>query len=202
MRVFDHWKTWPEARSALQGRLDPATLDALDHAFAFAAGCHGDQVRPAGEPYTEHLLQVLEVLVDGVGTRDRDTLLTGLLHDVVEDTPCSRDEVAARFGPHVAELVMWVTKDPAPDGPAAARARDAYLDRLRAAPDDAIAVKLADRLSNVQKLDEHPRVEKQRSYARETIDRVVPLTARDPWFARWFDEWRAHFADLAGAAES
>lgn len=163
----------------------------------FAEGWHGDQTRPAGEPYVEHLLEVVCVLVEGVGTTDIDVLRAAVLHDVVEDTDCSLSDVRERYGDRVAELVDWVTK-PAPSaGQTRADARSAYLARLHGAPSEALLVKLADRLSNVQRLDTHPRPEKQRSYYRETVHSIMPLAQSHPWFRDWYATWRNTFARLS-----
>jgi (p)ppGpp synthase/HD superfamily hydrolase len=186
-RTFDGSVGWAALRERFADRLGPATLDALDDAVAFAAERHGDQRRPAGEPYVEHLLEALEVLVDGAGERDPDTLRAAVLHDVVEDTPTGLDEVRARFGDRVAQVVGWVTKT---------GDRDTYLARLHEAPAAAIAVKLADRLSNVQRLRTHPRPAKRAAYYRETVATIVPLAAGRPWFADWYAAWQAEHADL------
>ena len=100
------------------------------------------------------------------------------------------DEVRERFGPRVAELVGWVTKD---------GDRAAYLERLRDAPDAALAVKLADRLSNVQRLRTHPRPAKRASYYRETVATIVPLAAGRGWFEGWYRDWQEAHADLDSA---
>ncbi|MEV8514007.1 HD domain-containing protein [Dactylosporangium sp. NPDC051484] len=186
-RTFDGSVGWAALRERFADRLDTGTLAALDDAVAFAAERHGDQRRPAGEPYLEHLLEALEVLVDATGERDPDTLRAAVLHDVVEDTPTTVGEVRERFGDRVAELVGWVTKS---------GDRDAYLARLRDAPDAAIAVKLADRISNVQRLRTHPRPAKRASYYHETVATIVPLAAGRPWFEEWYRSWQAEHADL------
>jgi guanosine-3',5'-bis(diphosphate) 3'-pyrophosphohydrolase len=195
--TFDGSVGWPALRRRFEARLSEDTLVRLDDAVAFAVERHGDQRRPAGEPYVEHLLEALEVLVEAVGVVDGDTLCAAVLHDVVEDTPTTIDEVRQRFGERVAELVGWVTKpDPAPgEDPAASRA--AYLVRLGRAPSAAIDVKLADRLSNVQRLDTHPRPGKRASYYRETVAAIVPLAAGRPWFADWYAQWQRQHSNLA-----
>ncbi|RSD22815.1 HD domain-containing protein [Amycolatopsis eburnea] len=190
MRTFAAKEGWPAIRAGWADRLPEADLAALDEAVAFAARHHGAQTRPAGEPYLEHLLEATRVLVEGVGVTDADVLRAAVLHDVVEDTACPLGEVRARFGDRVAELVGWVTK---PEG----GERTAYLARLRDAPDDALLVKLADRLSNVQRLDTHPRPAKRRAYYEETVRTILPLAARYPWFRTWFDGWRTEFRGLA-----
>ena len=156
-------------------------------ALAFATHWHGDQRRPAGEPYVEHLQEATAFLTRGAGVTDPDLLTAAVLHDVVEDTPCTLAEVSSTFGTRVASLVDWVTK---------ADDREAYLARLRTAPEDAVLVKLADRASNVQRLHTHPRPEKQKKYYAETVRTIVPLAAAHPWFARWYETWQEEYAHL------
>ena len=199
MKVFDHWTTWPQAQAGLAGRVPPEDLEVLAEAYAFAEACHGGQLRPGGEPYVRHLLQAVEVLAEGAGILERDLLVAALLHDVVEDTACGLDQVRDRFGPRAAELVDWVTKTDPPDGDDTAAkeaARLGYLRRLATAPPEAVLVKLADRLSNVQRLDQHPSPEKQHSYYRETVDWILPLAAGVPFFHEQFARWRERFAEL------
>jgi (p)ppGpp synthase/HD superfamily hydrolase len=160
----------------------------LDDAVAFATRWHADQRRPAGEPYVEHLEEATAFLACGAAVTDPALLTAAVLHDVVEDTDCTLAEVRATFGTEVATLVDWVTKGDD---------REAYLTRLRSAPREALLVKLADRASNVQRLDTHPRPEKQRKYYAETVRVIVPLSSVHPWFAGWYTTWRQEFAHLA-----
>ncbi|MBV6697683.1 HD domain-containing protein [Kitasatospora aureofaciens] len=196
LRTFEAKDGWPALRRQFAGRLPEADLALLDEAVAFAADRHGAQRRPAGEPYLEHLLEAVRVLVDGLGVTDVDVLRAAALHDVVEDTDCTLGEVRERFGPRVAELVDWVTKAPRAEGESREEARSAYLTRLQGAPQDVLLVKLADRLSNVQRLDTHPRPEKRRSYYQETLRSVVPLAQAHPWFDEWYATWTEAFAHL------
>lgn len=195
MEVFDRWRTWDDARADLAA----AGLDAdrVGRAAAAAVRWHGDQRRPTGAPYLEHLLEALEVLVRGAGETDPDVLAAVLLHDVVEDTPATVADVEAEFGPRVAELVDWVTKPPAGGAGRQAKraAKSAYLRRLRDAPPDAVRVKLADRVSNVQTLDRMP-PDFQRRYYAETVTYIVPLAGDEPWFAFWYAAWRERYAHL------
>ncbi len=197
LRTFEVKDGWPALRERLTGRLPADHLLLLDDAVDFARLRHADQVRPAGEPYLEHLLEVVSVLAEAIGTTDVDVLRAGVLHDVVEDTDCSLDEVRDRFGDRVAVLVDWVTKPPAAPGQSSASVRTAYLARLRDAPADVLLVKLADRLSNVQRLDSHPRPVKRRAYYQETVATIVPLAQSHPWFRTWYTTWRAAFGHLA-----
>jgi len=175
LRTFSAKDGWPGA-------------GALADAVSFAIRWHGDQTRPAGEPYVEHLQEATAFLAFGAGVADVEVLRAAVLHDVVEDTPCTLAEIRAAFGDRVATLVDWVTKSDD---------RAAYLTRLRSAPSDAVLVKLADRASNVQRLDTHPRVPKQRSYYAETVRSIVPLAESHPWFREWYADWRREFAHLA-----
>ena len=197
MRVFEAAAGWSSVRARLAGRVAEQDLALLDEAVDFAVRWHGDQTRPAGEPYVEHLLEVVCVLVEGVGETDVDVLRAAVLHDVVEDTECTSGDVRERFGDRVAGLVDWVTKPARRDGQTGEEVRAAYLARLRGAPDDVLLVKLADRLSNVQRLDTHPRPDKRRSYYRETRRCIVPLAQSHPWFRQWYAAWSDAFSHLA-----
>lgn len=117
MRVFPGWPSWGDAQDALTPQISRITLDRLGTAYRFAAARHAGQVRPAGEPYVQHLLEVVQVLALGAGEGDENLLAAALLHDVIEDTETSLDEMVMLFGPRVAELVGWVTQpsDPGTD---------------------------------------------------------------------------------------
>ncbi|WP_433464480.1 HD domain-containing protein [Spirillospora sp. CA-128828] len=197
MEVFTRWRTWETARSDIAASGAHIDLDGLAPAVAAAERWHGDQRRPTGAPYVEHLLEALEVLVRGAEVTTPAVLSAAVLHDVVEDTPATLADVEAEFGPEVTELVDWVTKPPtAGAGRQAKRAgKAAYLRRLRDAPREAILVKLADRVSNVQTLDRMP-PDFQRRYYAETITYIVPLAEHEPWFRTWYASWSAHFAHL------
>ena len=110
VELFTDWHTWQRAEPELRRLLPASTCDAVGDAVTFALRYHGDQKRPTGAPYAEHLLEALEVLVRGAGVSDPDVLCAAVLHDVVEDTPCTIDDVRAAFGDRVADMVGWVTK--------------------------------------------------------------------------------------------
>jgi (p)ppGpp synthase/HD superfamily hydrolase len=98
------------------------------------------------------------------------------------------------FGSRVAELVAWVTK---PEGGGDAQ-RQRYLAGFATAPAEVLTVKLADRYSNVQRLDTHPRAAKRSAYYAETVRVFLPLAQRSPYFRERFREWAAHFAGQLG----
>ncbi|WP_028927551.1 HD domain-containing protein [Pseudonocardia acaciae] len=197
MKVFGAWRDWAAARRDLSARLRPDTVVALSEAYEFAGAWHADQVRPAGEPYVWHLLEVLEIAYKVGRLVDPDSLRAALLHDVVEDTPVTAEQVKVNFGASTAELVGWLTKPAPAPGQASEQLRARYLERFASAPPAARLIKLADRYSNVQRLDTHPRPAKRRAYYLETREHFLPLAAATPAFAELFDEWDRTFAHLA-----
>jgi GTP pyrophosphokinase len=176
--------------------LPAATGDRVSEAVTFAVSHHGDQKRPTGVPYLEHLLEAVEVLVRGAKVTDPDVLCAAVLHDVVEDTPCTLAEVRAAFGDRVAGIVGWVTIPTAENGADKKAVKEEYLQRLAGAPDDVILVKLADRASNVQTLRNLP-LRKQREYYAQTCAYIVPLAASRGWWALWYATWEEVHRDLA-----
>jgi len=199
VRVYTDWHSPADAKAGLRERLTAAVADRLSVAIDFAVQAHGDQRRPTGAPYLEHLLEALEILVVGAGVTDPDVLTAAVLHDVLEDTDVPAAELADGFGPHVAELVGWVTiPDPRPgEDPRAVKV--AALRRLAGAPRSAALVKLADRASNVQTL-RNLGLAKQREYYQQTVDYIMPLAANEPWFAAWYQDWQSAHADLASGS--
>jgi guanosine-3',5'-bis(diphosphate) 3'-pyrophosphohydrolase len=153
----------------------------LRRAFAYAARLHARQRRRSGEAFILHPLAVASVLAE----MEMDTvcIAAGLLHDAVEDTPATSEQIAREFGPVVAHLVEGVTKIDRLDlqGPAQTDARQAESVRkmLLAMVDDirVILIKLADRLHNMRTL-QHLAPERQQAIARETMDIYAPLAHR------------------------
>jgi (p)ppGpp synthase/HD superfamily hydrolase len=196
MELYTNWHTWQRTEPELRGLLPGPDADAVASAVEFAVRYHGGQTRPTGAPYAEHLLEALEFLVRGAGVTDPDILQAAVLHDVVEDTPCTIDDVRRAFGDRVAALVGWVTKPAPEEGCDRRAAKEAYLGRLRDAPDDAVLVKLADRASNVQTL-RNLGLPKQRQYYAETVRYIMPLAAQREWWADWYANWQQAHRDLA-----
>lgn len=196
VELFTNWHSWPRTEPELRRLLPAATCDAVAKAVEFAIRYHGGQRRPTGAPYLEHLLEALEVLVRGACVTDPDVLCAAVLHDVVEDTRCTEDDVRVAFGGRVAELVGWVTIPEPADGADRKAAKEAYLKGLRGAPDDAILVKLADRASNVQTLRNLGQP-KQREYYAQTVRYIIPLAEARDWWRGWYTAWREEHRDLA-----
>jgi GTP diphosphokinase / guanosine-3',5'-bis(diphosphate) 3'-diphosphatase len=139
---------------------------------------HEGQTRASGEPYIIHPLEVAEVLVEM--KLDATAIAAGLLHDAVEDTPATSEEIAATFGDQVAHIVEGVTKI---DKIQFANREDRQAENVRkmllAMVSDVrvVLIKLADRLHNMRTL-EHLKPERQEAIARETMDIYAPLAHR------------------------
>ena len=155
-----------------------ANLDLVMRAYVFAAKAHAGQVRRSGEPYLIHPVAVAGILA---GLKmDVDTIATALLHDTVEDTLVTREELVGLFSEEIADLVDGVTKI----GKLQFRSRaEAQAENFRkmvlAMSRDirVILVKLADRLHNMRTL-EHMRPDKQRRIALETMEIYAPIANR------------------------
>lgn len=162
-------------------------ISMIDKAYATACEAHKDQVRKSGEPYIVHPLCVSIILADL--ELDKETIVAGLLHDVVEDTIMTNEELKEQFGPDVELLVDGVTKleqlqytgDATPDRPASREELQAENLRkmfLAMAKDiRVILIKLADRLHNMRTL-KYKSPESQKRIARETLDIYSPLAER------------------------
>ncbi len=146
-------------------------------AYGFATAAHGEQKRHSGEPYINHPARTALTLAQW--GMDVPTVVSGLLHDVPEDTSRTRDEVQQYFGKEVAKMVDGITKL----GALKYRGLERYAENLRkmfvAMADDVrvILVKFADRLDNLATLDVLPPVKQQR-IARESIDIYATIADR------------------------
>ncbi|MFN0086228.1 MAG: RelA/SpoT family protein [Blastocatellia bacterium] len=155
-----------------------ADLDLLRRAYIFSAKSHKDQVRASGEPYLIHPLSVGEILADM--RMDVATVSTGLLHDVVEDTLATVEDIEGLFGKDVAHLVDGVTKISNLGKVSKEVAQAENLRKMVLAMVDDIRVmlvKLADRTHNMRTL-EYLKPEKRKRIARETLDVYAPIAHR------------------------
>lgn len=156
----------------------PEDVTLLRNAYFFSQGAHAGQFRKTGEPYISHPIAVASILCEL--HLDAITLAAALLHDVVEDTTISKEEIGERFGLSVAELVDGVSKLEKLEFQTQADAQaENFRKMLLAMAQDVrvILIKLADRLHNMRTL-EVMRPEKQRRIARETLEIYTPIAHR------------------------
>ena len=155
-----------------------ANLELIQKAYVFAAAAHAGQTRLSGEPYLSHPLAVADTLAD-MGF-DEPTVAAGLLHDTVEDTSVTIDDIAENFGDEVADIVDGVTKISKIvfENKEEAQAENIRKMILAMSHDmRVIMVKLADRLHNMRTLD-FQKAYKQKRIAQETMDIYAPLANR------------------------
>lgn len=156
---------------------DPTADEALlNRAYVYAMRMHGAQKRASGDPYFAHPIEVAGILTDY--RLDTSTIVTALLHDVIEDTPVTRREIDELFGSEIGELVEGVTK---------LSKLELSQEHLRQAENlrkfilaiskdvRVLMVKLADRLHNMRTLQHIKSPAKRERIARETLDIYAPL---------------------------
>ncbi len=165
-------------------RFNKAQNELIEQALLCASAAHEGQTRSSGEPYLIHPLAVAETVAEwGL---DHEAIMAALLHDVVEDTDTTLEQLAEQFGPKVAELVDGVTKLKLRKLPGLAEdsaRREASAENLRklllATAKDyrVILIKLADRLHNLRTL-EHLSPERRQRIAKESLEIFAPLADR------------------------
>jgi GTP pyrophosphokinase len=155
-----------------------AELDIIERAYIYSARVHEGQVRLSGEPYLSHPLEVAGILADM--KLDPESVAAGLLHDVIEDTPGTPEEIKDLFGPEVLHIVSGVSKlSSLSFGTSQARQAESIRKMFLAMADDirVILIKLADRLHNMRTLQFHG-AGKRKEIAQETLDIYAPISAR------------------------
>ena len=168
-----------ELLQKLKKNFSEAEFQELKAAYDFSAAAHEGQKRQTGEPYFIHPCAVVNILVD-LGFDDVSTLVAAFLHDVLEDTPVTSDELEQKFGKEVLELVEGVTKL---DKIKFVSAEDEQAENLRkmffamAKDYRVIIIKLADRLHNMRTLDAL-KPEKQIKIATQSLKIYAPLAGR------------------------
>ena len=160
-------------------RYDPdADEDLLNRAYVYAMKAHGNQKRASGEAYFNHPLEVAAILTEM--KLDPATIAAALLHDTVEDTEATHQEIEEKFGPEISSLVDGLTKIAKLDLVTKEAAQAENLRKLLLAMSRdvrVLLVKLADRLHNMRTL-EHVKPEKRLRIAQETMDIYAPLAGR------------------------
>ena len=156
-----------------------ANLDIIDRAYIYSAIVHDGQVRLSGEPYLSHPLEVAGLLADM--KLDVVSIAAGLLHDVIEDTHATAEEINEMFGQEIENIVSGVTKlSVLPfDSSSQARQAESIRKMILAMADDirVIMIKLADRLHNMRTLEFHSE-RKRLKIAQETLDIYAPIAGR------------------------
>ena len=170
---------WRLLEEACASYFDADELDLIRHAYSFASDYHKDQRRRSGEPYINHPVEVALILASDLHM-DADSIAAALLHDTVEDTEASLDELTERFGTDVAELVDGVTKltnieVSSMDERQALNLRKMFLAMSKDIR--VVIIKLADRLHNMRTLAAL-KPERRLFKARETMDVYAPLADR------------------------
>ncbi len=159
---------------------DPDTEESLlDKAYVFSMKAHGNQKRASGDPYFSHPLEVAGILSDM--KMDGSTVATGLLHDTIEDTLATHEEIEEMFGVEVARLVDGVTKLSLLElNSESTKQAENFRKFFLALSDDirVLIVKLADRLHNMRTLRFIKNPEKRKSIALETMELYAPLAER------------------------
>ncbi len=159
---------------------DPdADEDLLNRAYVFSVKAHGSQLRASGDPYFSHPIEVAGILTDL--SLDDETIATAILHDTIEDTLATPDEIEKTFGKNIARLVDGVTKLSRIEAQSESeRTAENFRKFLLAMSDDirVLLVKLADRLHNMRTLHFIKDIDKRKRIARETMDIYAPLAER------------------------
>ena len=173
--VLRQWELVDKVRA-----YNPAVDEALlNKAYVFSVQAHGKQLRHSGDPYYAHPIEVAGILA---GLKmDTASVCTALLHDVLEDTPTTYDEMAEMFGPEIAELVQGVTKLSQLElsGEVSKQAENFQKFVLAMSKDlRVLLVKLCDRLHNMRTLQYHPKQASRERIARETMEIYAPLARR------------------------
>lgn len=163
---------------SLKPKLKPGDKELVRLAFEMAADAHKTMRRKSGEPYILHPLAVARICVEEIGLGVRSTICA-LLHDTVEDTDLTLDDIEKAFGHEIARIVYGLTKIANVVDVSASRQAENFRKILLTLTDDprVILIKLADRLHNMRTLD-NMKVEKQLKIASETVYVYAPLAHR------------------------
>jgi GTP diphosphokinase / guanosine-3',5'-bis(diphosphate) 3'-diphosphatase len=175
----------------LSGRLDDDDIATVRRAYEVAQVAHSGQTRDEGTPYIVHPVRVAVSLIDELKIYSPTLICSALLHDVIEDSDVTREDIRQTFNEEIAEIVWLLTK-----------LEDVslreYLARIEAAAHTgAPIVKLCDRLDNLRSVIDTPKLEKRLRYIRTTEELFLPLAERTNQYlytelCRALDEARSH----------
>ncbi len=167
-----------QLRELLDTYLDPEKVAVVLRAFEVGARAHEGQTRNTGEPYILHPVAVAQILADM--RMDHESIAAAVLHDTLEDTPLSKEDVQSQFGDEIAELVDGVTKlDKMKFRTRSEADAESFRKLMLAMSRDlrVIFIKLADRMHNMRTLDSLPATSRRR-ISRETLDIYAPIADR------------------------
>ncbi len=156
-----------------------AELDIVERSYIYSAKVHSGQIRLSGEPYLTHPLEVAGILANM--NLDMVSIAAGLLHDVIEDTHTTEEEIKEMFGPEVLHIVSGVTKlSKLSFDSSQVRHAESVRKMLLAMADDirVILIKLTDRIHNMRTLQFHKKESKKKEIAQETLDIYAPIASR------------------------
>ena len=175
----------------LAAHLTTEEMALVRRAYEVADAAHAGQMRDEGTPYIVHPIRVAVSLADELEIYSPRLICGALLHDVIEDSPTTREDIAGVFGEEIAHVVWLLTKFEDVSLPAYLRAIE------EAAHTGAPVVKLCDRLDNLRFLAHSPRAEKKRRCIRTTEAFYLPMAARTNKYLyrelqRWLEEARTH----------
>jgi (p)ppGpp synthase/HD superfamily hydrolase len=165
-------------------------IERLAQAYNFAAAKHAGQTRKgeAGEPYVNHLTEVAQLVAQATGGDDVDLVIAAVLHDTVEDTEATFDELASAFGPRVASLVAEVTDDKSLEK---AERKRLQVEHAGQASAGAKIIKIADKTSNLRALAVSPPVgwadERRAEYLEWAVQVVARCRGVNAWLEAQFD---------------
>lgn len=172
-------------------QLDAEQVAQVYRAYEVAHEAHTGQTRDEGTPYIVHPVRVAVSLVDELNLYSPTLICSALLHDVIEDSDITREDVGQMFGEQIAEVVWLLTK-------LEDVSLTQYLASIEAAAHTgAPIVKLCDRLDNLRSVAHTPRLEKKHRYIRTTEELYLPLAARTNRYlhaelSRWLEAARKH----------
>ena len=176
--VIEYPKAVFDLRDLLNTYLDPEKVAVVLRAYEVGARAHDGQLRKTGEPYILHPVAVADVLARM--RMDHESVAAAILHDTIEDTPLTKDDIVEQFGEDIADLVDGVTKlDKMKFRTRTEADAESFRKLLLAMSRDlrVIFIKLADRLHNMRTLD-HMQLQSRRRIARETLDIYAPIADR------------------------
>jgi len=164
--------TFEFLETLIEPRMDAGDLELVRRAYGVAEVAHRGQKRDEGLPYIVHPVRVAVTLPRDLDIYDSTLICSALLHDVIEDSPATREDIADEFGEEIARIVWLLTK-------LKEVSLADYLANIEAARGTGAAtVKLCDRLDNLRFVECSPRHEKKRRYILTTEKYYLPMAAR------------------------